>query len=380
MANHVTRRTGAKPPDLVHKMGKCAVSTAAAQPRAKAALIQVMSYGPDSVHEVEVCDPEEVRPLLGKAPVTWVNVDGPVDVTLLGKLGVMFNLHPLALEDVERGQQRAKVEDYGAHHFMVTRMVALGKRLETEQLSLFFGSGFVVTFQEKPGGDCLGPVRERIRKSLGKIRQENSDHLAYAIVDAVIDGYFPVLEEIGERLETLEDEMLTTVNNRTPSRVHEIKRDILTLRRSIWPLREAVNSLCRDASDLVSQETRIYLRDCYDHAVRIIDLVEMYRELCSDLMELHLSSASHRMNEVMKVLTIITTLFIPPTFIAGVYGMNFKGDKSPWNMPELEWFYGYPFALGLMTVVVVGLVLFLRWKGWLTLGSSTPQSRETRSS
>jgi len=326
---------------------------------AQQTVIQVLSYGPKEIREQVITDPAEAQAFLGKQPVTWVNVDGPVSAELLSKFGEIFELHPLALEDVASGHQRAKVEEYGKHHFMVTRMVALGKELETEQLSLFFGDNFVLTFQECAGGDCLDSVRERIRRGMGKIREEKPDHLAYCLVDAVIDGYFPVLEELGERLETLEDDILARHDSRTPSRIHELKRNILTLRRSIWPLREAVNSLCRDAMPLVSKETRIYLRDCYDHAVRLIDLIEMYRELCADLRDLHLTAVSNRMNEVMKVLTIITTLFIPPTFIAGLYGMNFR------HMPELDWSWGYPFALGIMGLLVAGLVYFLNWKGWL---------------
>jgi len=262
-------------------------------------------------------------------------------------------------------RQRSKVDNYGQHHYMVTRIISLARKLDTEQVSLFFGANFVITFQEKPGGDCFHPIRERIRASAGKIRQEKADHLAYALIDAVIDGYFPVLEQIGERLETLEDEILEKADNLTPHKIHAIKRDVLALRRTIWPLRDAVNSLYRDASELVSADTKMYIRDCYDHAIRIIEMVEMYRELCSDLMQLHLSKVSNKMNEVMKVLAIITSLFIPPTFIASIYGMNFNPDKSPLNMPELNWFFGYPVALAVMAVLVLTLVFFLYWKGWL---------------
>lgn len=331
-------------------------------------VIQVISFGPDpeQYSEVEVKTAAELKELKGKSRVMWVNIDGPVDDETLDAIGKIFELHPLALEDVVKGRQRAKFEEFGKNHFLVARMVALADgRLESEQFSLFFDKNHVITFQECPGGDCLESVRSRLRKKLGKVREQGADHLAYILLDAVIDGYFPVLEELGDKLETLEDQILARHDSRLPKDIHAIKRDIVTLRRFIWPLREAVNALLRDTTPMVSPETRIYLRDCYDHAIRLLDLVEMYRELCSDLMDLHLSSTSNRMNEVMKVLAIITTLFIPPTLIAGIYGMNFKTDASPFNMPELSWYFGYPFAITLMVGVMIGLYFWLRWKGWL---------------
>lgn len=332
---------------------------------AEKTVISVISYGPGEFAETTVQSLSEIPELLKHGKVKWINVDGPVDLAAVEEIGKQFNLHPLALKHVVNTRQRAKYEEFGKHHFLVCPMVKLGEKVETEQLSLFFGEGFVVTYQELPGGDCLGPVRERIRAEIGKIRNLGADHLASMILDAVVDGYFPVLESLGEKLEDLEEDILERHDTKAPKRIHAIKRDVINLRRCIFPLREALHTLVRDASPTVSAETRLYLRDCYDHAFRILDLVEMDRELCSDLMDLHHSASANRMNEVMKVLAIITTLFIPPTFVAGIYGMNFHSDKSPWNMPELSWAYGYPLALLSMLLIMVGLLLWMRSKGWL---------------
>ncbi|MBI3300790.1 MAG: magnesium/cobalt transporter CorA, partial [Deltaproteobacteria bacterium] len=294
--------------------------------------------------EQEIRDPQRVRDFLDRWPVTWVDVEGLGDVETIRTLGEIFGLHRLALEDVINVHQRAKVEQYGEHHFIVTRMVRLGEHLETEQLSLFLGKNFVLTFQEGHPGDCLDLIRERIRQKRGRIRDAGLDYLAYALLDAVVDCYFPILEEYGERLETLEDEILTRPHNGAVARIHEIKRNLLTLRRAIWPQRETFNTLLREEMPLVTDETRLYLRDCYDHTTQIIDLIETYRELGSDLIDVYLSSVSNRTNEIMRVLTVIATIFIPLTFLVGVYGMNFNPASSPWNMPELNWYWGYPFS------------------------------------
>ncbi len=338
-------------------------------PEAARSVIQLMAYGPDGFIEQELSGPAEAKTALGKWPNLWINVDGLANTEVVSQFGSMFGLHELALEDVLSVQQRSKVEQYGDQLFIVTRMASLENgHPETEQLSLFLGKDFVLTFQERPGGDCLNPVRDRIRRGWGQIRQTGADYLVYALIDAVVDGYFPVLEDLGDRLDNLEDEILDRAGKRTPASVHDIKRGILIVRRAIWPLRDAINVLCRDANPLIGEQARIYMRDCYDHALRLMDLVETYREIGSDLMDLYLTSVSNRMNEVMKVLTIITTLFIPPTFIAGVYGMNFNPAKSPLNMPELEWYFGYPFALTLMAAVVIALTFYLRSRGWIATG------------
>lgn len=328
--------------------------------------MDVISFGPTQVEEARIANVVELAAWRGKNSITWVNIDSVENDHVIAEIGAMFNLHALALEDVANPQQRAKVEQYGEHYYVVARMVSLAQRVETEQLSMFFGKDFVLTFQGGRNGDPFNRIRERIRKGGGRIREHGADHLAYCLLDAVIDGYFPVLEEIGERLERIEETILNRRNSaQTPAHVHEIKRDILAVRRSIWPIRDAVNLLNHDVSELVAPDTRLYLRDCTDHSMRIMDMVEMYREVCADLTNLHLTSVSTRMNEIMKVLAVITVLFAPPTLIAGIYGMNFK-DVSPWNMPELSWTFGYPFALLLMGGVMLGIFWWLKLRGWLS--------------
>ena len=339
--------------------------TLIADPEAPHPVIRVLAYGPEEMMEQELSDPQHVRDFLDKWPVTWVDVEGLGDTRIIGALGEIFGLHHLALEDVVNVHQRAKVEQYGEHHFIVARMVRLGEGLETEQVSLFLGKNFVLTFQEGRPGDSLELVRERIRKKGGHIRDAGLDYLAYALLDAIVDGYFPILEEYGERLEVLEEEILARPSSDIVARIHGIKRNLLTLRRAIWPQRETFNALLREETALVTAETRLYLRDCYDHTTQIIDLVETYRELGADLTDVYLSSISNRTNEIMRVLTVIATIFIPLTFIAGVYGMNFNPATSPLNMPELNWYWGYPFSLTLMVMVAVGLLVFFWRRGWL---------------
>ena len=333
-------------------------------PEAPPTLVRVIAYGPDGFLDQPVEDLRSLAGLQRTWPVVWVNVDGLGDEKLLREIGEIFGLHPLALADVTNVPQRAKVEQYGRQVFVVTRMAHAGEELETEQLSLFLGEGFVLTFQERPG-DCLDPIRERIRKGTAKVRAAGADYLAYAVIDAVIDNCFPVLEQYGERIEALEDRVIADPDARLVGQIHAAKRDLLNLRRAVWPQREALNWLLREQFPLITEDTRLYLRDCYDHAAQIIDILETYRELASGLLEAYMSSLSNRMNEVMKVLTIIATIFIPLSFVAGLYGMNFNPDKSPWNMPELSWRLGYPFALALMAVVAAGMLVYFRRKGWL---------------
>lgn len=329
--------------------------------------IELIAYGPQDFTEEKLDTVAELKKLTHKYPVTWVNVDGTADVAAVQALGKMFNLHELAVEDIVNLHQRAKVDEYNNHLFIVLRMAHSWDdgHLDQEQLCIVLGENFVLTFQEKPGGDCLDNVRERIRKAHGHIRNSGPDYLMYSIVDAVVDGYFPVLETIGERLEELEDSILERYDKWIPARILELKREVLTVRRGSWPAREALNILIRDDHPHITNDTRLYLRDCYDHLVRIIDLVETQRELCSDMMDLYLSSTSNRMNEVMKVLTMITLLFMPPTLVAGIYGMNFNTQVSRWNMPELNWPFGYIFALSAMLVSAVGVYSFAKFRGWL---------------
>jgi len=338
--------------------------TVKTDPEAERPVIRVISFGPDDLKEEETEDLDALSGLVGKRPVTWVDVQGLGDAKTIRRLGEIFHLHPLALEDVVNTHQRAKVEDYDEHLFVVVRMLTEGEQLDTEQMSLFVGPNFVLTFQER-AGDRLGPVRRRLRQGKGRIRQLGADYLAYALLDAVVDAYFPVLEQYGEALDALDAQISTRPSPDTVIQVHQMRSDLLLLRRAIWPFRDGIGELLRDSSPLISEETRFYLRDCYDHTLQIIDLVETCREMCSDLRDYYLSAVSNRMGEVMKVLTIMATIFIPLSFIAGVYGMNFDTHVSAWNMPELRWPLGYPLALGLMAAVA-GAQLWYFWRrGWL---------------
>lgn len=324
----------------------------------------LMAYGPDKFREEKIESAEAIPQYVGHYSVLWINVAGLGDASAVNRIGEIFALHRLALEDVVNTHQRAKVEHYPNCIFVVGRMIESDDHIETDQLSLFLGKEFVVTFQETPG-DCFEPVRERIRKGGGTLRFAGPDYLAYALVDAFVDNYFPVLENYGERLEAMEERVVSRPDPGLIAQIHEVKRDLLTLRRAIWPLREAINSLVREPVPLIAAETRIYLRDCYDHTIQIIDLLENYRDVASGLTEVYLSSMSNRLNEVMKIMTMFTALFIPMSLIAGIYGMNFNTQASPVNMPELNWFLGYPFALGLMVAIALGMLLFFRRKGWL---------------
>ncbi|MBN2170583.1 MAG: magnesium/cobalt transporter CorA [Candidatus Krumholzibacteriota bacterium] len=338
--------------------------TLAVDPQAPPPRLRLVAYGPDELHEEEIADPEALRAWRGRLPVVWVNVDGLGDVELLARLGAVFGLHQLALEDVVHVPQRPKLEAYGDQLFVVLRQSRSHGQLDTEQFSLFLGPGFVLSFQEREG-DSLEPVRERLRKGRPRMRNGGPDYLAYSILDAVVDGFFPLLEGYGGQLEELEEEVLSNPEADVVSRLHLVKHDLVSLRRYAWPMRDALGALSREDSPLLEEGTRLFLRDCHDHAVQFLDLVETYRDVSSGLIDLYLSSISNRMNEVMKVLTIIATVFIPLGFIAGLYGMNFNTELSPWNLPELNWRFGYPFALGVMAATAVVMLIYFRRKGWL---------------
>jgi magnesium transporter len=281
-------------------------------------------------------------------------------------MGEIFGVHPLALEDMVNVPQRPKVDHYAEHTLLVTRMVDLTAEGEvrSEQLAILLGRTFVLTVQEEPEWDAVEGVRERIVKGRGTIRARGADYLAYALVDAVIDGFFPVLERLGERIEDLEQDA-ATARGRMSRSIHDTKRDLLTLRRALWPQRDAINALIRDDNPVLSSETRLHLRDTYDHTVQAMDMVETFREIASGLMELHLSGLSMRTNDIMKVLTVISTIFLPITAVGGIYGMNFHTERSALNMPELDWSFGYLFALGLMLASVLGLLWFYWSRGWI---------------
>lgn len=305
----------------------------------------------------------------GKRPIIWVDVDASGHRDTVRELGEIFRLHPLALEDVLNGHQRPKTEHYDNAIFMVLRMLSHREgTIDDEQLSVFIGAHWVVTFQERPG-DCLNPVRARIRADKSPLRSKGAGYLAYSLMDCVIDHYFPLLEEFGDRLDSLENMILLKSGRMTVEGIHEVKRQLLHVRRAVWPLRDAISVLQRDEHHLVSDSTRIFIRDCHDHAVRVIDLVENYRELGADLTDMHLTMVSNRMNEVMKVLTIIATLFIPLTFVVGVYGMNFE------HFPEIRWRWGYALVWSIMILIAVGMITYFWRKGWIGQGGESAYQR-----
>ena len=326
--------------------------------------ITVMQYGRDTCKEHQDVTANQVAGLLNQQPVTWINVDGLGDADTIRILGETFGIHGLAQEDIVNVHQRAKVERFEEYLFIVVRMVSIDKQLQTEQVSLIVKDNVVVTFQEHVG-DCLDPVRMRIRNSHGRIRKLQADYLAYAILDAIMDGYFPVLDQYSERLDELENQLATRRARHTISQVHRIRSEFYVLRKAVWPHREMFNSLLRDFESQFSEDTRLHLRDCYDHTVQIIDITDACREIASDLRDFHFTQISIRQNEIMKVLTIMATIFMPLSFVAGLYGMNFDPEASPFNMPELRWLYGYPMALGLMALIALVMLLFFWKRGWL---------------
>ena len=335
--------------------------------------MQLFSYDPAELREVRHASLDDVAAAAAGAGRTlWLNVDGLGDAETIALIGERFALHPLALEDVVNVHQRPKFEAYDDHLFLIVR-VPLSPRdasapraavLHTEQVAICLGREHVVTFQEAPG-NTFEPVRHRLRAASSALRRRGADYLAYALVDAAIDAYFPLLESYGERLEALESEVVGRPRREHIALIHDLKRDLLTVRRAVWPLRDLLAAMLRDDTPLVEEHTRLYLRDCLDHTTQLIDMIETYREIASGLVDIHLSSLSNRMNEVMKVLTIIATIFIPLTFLAGLYGMNFDRAAGPWSMPELGWRYGYPAVLALMAAVAIGLVLYFRGLGWI---------------
>jgi magnesium transporter len=323
--------------------------------------IRIIDYDETQLEEKEVEKVEECFPFKDKPTITWINIDGLHDLEVIEKIGKQFGLHPLVLEDIVNTGQRPKLEDFENHVFVVLKMLYYDQEkgeLEAEQISLIFGQNFVISFQERVG-DIFEPLRERIRKGKGRVRKAGSDYLAYALIDSIVDHYFVILEQLGEKIEDAEKELAVNPTLETLQTIRTFKKEMIFLRKSIWPLREVVNSLERGESSLVDESTLIYLRDVYDHTIQIIDTVESYRDMLSGMLDVYLSSISNKMNEVMKVLTIFAAIFIPLTFIAGIYGMNFG------FMPELGWRWGYFGILLVMAIVAVALIVYFKRKRWL---------------
>jgi magnesium transporter len=338
--------------------------------------IVLIDYNRDRVDRFNNLTPEACAEYLDTESISWVDVKGLGSENILLRLGKVFSLHPLVLEDVVNVPQRPKIEDYPQQLVIITQMVVpkpSGEGFWLEQVSLVVGKNYLLTVQEKPEKDCFRPVRRRIKFNKGTIRNMGADYLAYALWDAIIDGFFPILEVYGEKIENLEDEVIFNPGNQSLAKVYQIKRELLALRRAIWPQRNALNTLIRDGSSVIDPDILVFLRDCYDHTVQIIDIIETYRELASSLTDIYLSAISNKMNEVMKLLTVISSIFIPLTFIAGIYGMNFDTVISPWNMPELNWYWGYPLCWLLMLSVATGLVYFFWRRGWFENFSKIPK-------
>jgi magnesium transporter len=325
-------------------------------PAGEAPRLTVVHIGADGVETNPSADLASLR--VPDTGLVWLNVDGLGDAATLSRIAQVFGLHPLAMEDAVNLHQRPKFEDYDQHDFIVLRMPERGGSFTTEQVSLCLGDRFVVTFQER-AGDVFDPVRNRLKNPQSTIRSRGADYLAYALIDAVTDAYFPVLEAFGERLEVLEDEVVARSSPALIEDIHALRHQLRTIRGAVWPLRDMLAAVLRDDGARVSVATRVYLRDCQDHTFQLIDMIETYREIASGLVDIHLSSQANRTNEVMQVLTLIATIFIPLTFVVGVYGMNFD------IMPELHWRWGYPAVMLGMAALAAGLTIWFRRKGWL---------------
>jgi len=323
--------------------------------------IKLIDYNEDTFSEKAVKNIEEAIPFKDAPTVTWININGIHDNSVIEDVGRIFGIHPLILEDVMNTDQRPKTEDFEKYIFIVLKMLSFDekeKEIRSEQVSLIVGPNFVISLQEREG-DVFDYVRERLRKGKGRIRKSGNDYLAYSLIDAIVDHYFIILEKIGEYIEDLEEDVLNNPSPETTKVLHKLKKEMIILRKSVWPLRELLNSLQRSESPMISKSTNVYLRDVYDHTIQIIDTIENYRDMSAGLVDLYLSSISNRMNEVMKVLTIIATIFIPLTFIVGVYGMNFE------YMPEIHWTWSYFVVWMIMIAVGVSMFIYFRRKKWL---------------
>jgi magnesium transporter len=324
--------------------------------------VTLIDYDEQTFEERPVQSVDECIVYKAKPTATWINVDGVHNTTLLEKIGECFGLHRLVIEDLMNVVQRPKVEDYGEYLFVVLKMLTYDEkegRIVPEQVSLIIGENFLLTFQEGVKGDVFPLIRDRLRSGKGKSRKMGVDYLAYALLDALVDGYFVILEKLGERIDLLEEELVARPGRAIVEQLYQLKRELLFLHKAVWPLREVVSSLVRRESPLIRETTAPYLRDVYDHVVQAIDSVEIYRDMLSTMLDLYLSSVSNRMNEIMKVLTIIATIFMPLTFLAGVYGMNFK------YMPELDWKYGYFIIWTIMIAIGIGMGFYFKRKKWL---------------
>ena len=351
LVRRAAKQPGTAPGTLVHSGEK----------KVERTRLRYIDYDDKDLNEAEVDDFAQCVPLKHSPTVSWINVDGLHDVELVRRIGEEFDWHPLMLEDIVSVGQRPKLEDYETTLYVVLPMLRWNAdtgQADEEQLSIVLGENYVFTFQERVG-DIFDGVRERLRTSRGRIRQKGSDYLAYALMDSVVDHYFQVLEGIGELTEGLEEEVLTDPRERTIQKLHALKRELLSIRRSVWPLRDMMSSMVRDELERFTEDTRVFLRDVHDHTIHVLDTVEALRDVVSGMVDLYLSTVSFRTNEIMRVLTVMASVFIPLTFFAGIYGMNFE------YMPELHIRWAYPTLLAGMFILAVSMLAYFKRKGWL---------------
>lgn len=345
------RKVGKPPGTLVHLGGKTSETIA----------IDLMDYTLDDFEERTIERIEEAFPYRDKDSITWINIDGVHDTELIKKVGNEFNIHPLTLEDIVSTKQRPKMEDHGHYIYTVVKMIYLDEdqdHIKIEQISLIMGDNYLISFQEEKG-DVFDPIRKRIKAGKNLLRRSKSDFLAYSLIDIIVDNYFVILERLGERIDEIEAEVIEEPEEETLEDIQDLKRNLIFMRKSVWFLRETISRYERSESELLDASLNIYFRDVYDHTVQVVESVETFRDMLSGVLDIYLSSVSNKMNEVMKVLTIIATIFIPLTFVAGIYGMNFK------NMPELTWQYGYLGVWILMVVLTIFMIRYFRKKDWL---------------
>jgi magnesium transporter len=351
LIKNTSKKAGLSPGTLVH----------IGEQKTETAQFSLMNYDPDQLQDKQLATIDEAFAYKDTPPVTWINIDGLHEISTIERIGHHFNIHPLTLEDIVNTGQRPKAEEYDDYIFIVFKMLFYDDALThitSEQVSLILGAHYLISFQEKEG-DVFNFVRERIRKAKGRIRKSGSDYLTYTLIDATVDHYFFILEKLGEKLERIEEELLGDPQPRTLQSIHSLKRELIYFRKQVWPIRELLNHLMHEESPLVQESSHIFFRDVYDHTIQAIDTIESLRDALNGLQDLYLSTLSHKMNEVMKVLTIMATIFIPLTFIAGIYGMNFK------FMPELEWKWSYPILWALLVAIFVFMLLWFKRKRWL---------------
>lgn len=342
-----SRKTGLPPGSLMH----------IGEQRSRTTELRLIHYDAEHFDQTLLPDLEGCGQYLERPGVTWLHISGVHQADILQHLD-RFGLHPLVIEDIMNTEQRTKFEDYGGYIYIVVKTLsAQNGEVGMEQISLVLGRNFAISVEESPSG-AFESVRQMVEHNRGQVRQSGADYLAYLLLDKVVDNYFGVLEQFGERIDTLQDELISDARSEQLRHLHQLRRESLELRRSIWPLRDVLAGIERERSALIRDETRVYLRDVYDHAIHVVDTIETDREMLAGMLEVYVSNATNRLNEVIKVLTIISTVFIPPMFVASVYGMNFR------HMPELAWPWGYAFAWGLMIALALAMLVYFKRKRW----------------